>query len=376
VTRTADELTLGARVEDARSEYRFRTADGVHSAASFRDAELLVLDALWGEISRSDRLLCPQANYGVVGTVLGDAADAVLMTESSARSAGLCERNAARNGVDAEVSLVDRLDADRAFDLAAYAPKPYVPIDVGKRRLGDALASLRPGGNIAVAAATHTGLSRYESFLAEVAGGVERVLERDGWTVLRAERPATVDPPNPVERRRLRPTVDAVDLELVSEPGLFAASSLDDDTRQLLESTDVDAGERVLDLCCGYGPVGVYAALTADCEVWLTDDDRRATACAERSLAASGVSGEVLAADCVEGVAGRTFDRVLCNPPTHAGAGVLDDLLVGAADVLGPDGVLRAVHHRALDLTEHLRAFETVRTVRTGPEHAVIEATL
>ena len=75
-------------------------------------------------------------------------------------------------------------------------------------------------------------------------------------------------------------------------------------------------GERVLDLACGYGPVGVYAASVADCSVVLTDDCARATACARRTLTASGVKGKVVTADCARSVAGQ-FDRILSNPPTH-----------------------------------------------------------
>ena len=80
------ELALESRVDDARSTYRFRTADGVHSKSSFRDGDLLLAEELWDV--PTGRLLCPEANYGVVGTVLADATADVEMTESSARAAG------------------------------------------------------------------------------------------------------------------------------------------------------------------------------------------------------------------------------------------------------------------------------------------------
>ncbi|PSQ13684.1 rRNA (guanine-N2)-methyltransferase [Halobacteriales archaeon QS_8_69_73] len=367
------ELALESRVDDARPTYRFRTADGVHSKSSFRDGDLLLLEELWDV--PTGRLLCPEANYGVVGTVLAGATADVEMTESSARAARLCRRNAARNDADASVRLVADLGRlTEAYDTAAYAPKPYTPLAVGKRRIADSLAALRPGGDCYVAAADSAGAARYEACLDEIAGPVETVAGRDDCRLLRATRPAALDPPEYVACRHLDPTVAGVDLSLRSVPGLFAATGLDAGTRLLLENAGVADGERVLDLCSGYGAIGVCAASAADCEVWLSDDDRVATACAERSLAATDVDGTVVTADCTRGVADRTFDRILCNPPTHAGDDVLSALFAGARDVLAADGECRLVHHRTLDLSAHLAGFGTVEQLRTGAEHVVLLA--
>jgi 16S rRNA (guanine1207-N2)-methyltransferase len=366
-------LSLGANVPEGPGTYRFETADGVASKRSFRTAELLLLEALW-EVDLG-RLLCVEANYGVVGTVLSARADAVHATESSARAARLCERNARENGADVSVELVADLGTlDRRFDTVAYAPKPYTAVPVGKQRLVDALSLLCRDGRLYLAGSRRTGLSRYEDCLREAGATVERVGDRDGCRLLAATRPRTLDPPSYVSVRRIRPTVGGVDLSLRAVPGLFSASGLDDGTRLLLESVALGEGERVLDLCCGYGAVGAYAGRVADGEVWLSDDDRVATRCAECSLRASGVDGTVLTADCLEGVADRTFDAVLCNPPTHAGEGVLAELLSGAYDVLAPGGRLNVVHHRALDLGEHLVRYGDAETLETGVDHVVLSA--
>ena len=376
MTRSGEyDLALESRGDDGRRTYRFRTADGVHSKSSFRDSELLLLEELWD--APTGRLLCPEANYGVVGTVLAGAATDVRMTESSARAARLCRRNAAPNDASAAVSLLADLgELSGVFDTVAYAPKPYTPLSVGKQRIADSLAALRPGGDIYVAAAAQAGAARYEDCLRDVAASVESVTKRDGYRLLRATRGESLSPPAYVTCCRLEPTVDGVDLSFRTVPGLFAAAGLDAGTRLLLENAGVADGERVLDLCCGYGAIGAYAAGAADCEVHLSDDDRVATACAERSLGATGVDGAVVTADCTRGVSGRTFDRVLCNPPTHAGDGVLSTLFAGAHDVLAGDGELRLVHHRTLDLSAHLTPFGTVERLETGTEHVVLVARL
>lgn len=373
MNRAPYELTLESRVPNARPQYSFRTADGVVSKESFRVAELRLLESLWDR--DLGRLLCPQANYGVAGIVLADAADEVAMTETSARAARLCEHNTGKNGVETSVSTrCDLATVDGAFDAVAYAPKRYAPIPVGKQRVADALSVLRPGGSLYLAASVETGLTRFESQLRDVAASVTSVSDRDGYRVLEATRPQSFDPPSYVTPRTLHPTVDGEMLSLVTMPGLFAATGLDRGTRLLLETVAVSDGDEVLDLACGYGAIGTYAARTADCEVWLSDDDAVATSCAKRSLDASGVEGTVVTADCVEGVTGRSFDRVFCNPPTHAGSGVLSELFAGVADVLAPGGEVTLVHHRKLSLEDYLAPFEELETRRVGDEHVVLTA--
>ncbi|WP_232685833.1 methyltransferase [Halobacterium zhouii] len=374
VRRAPYELALDARVDRGPSTFAFRTADGVCSKQAFRDAELLLVDALW-TADPSD-LLVAQGNYGVVATVLASVADAVQTTESSARAAALCERNAAANGADVPVTLATDPGAlDATFDAAAYAPKPYTPLQVGNQRIAHALDRLRPGSRLYVAAMRNAGASRYASTLEHLAGSVDTLDERNGCQLLAATRPEQFAPAELAGDRELTPTVDGVSLSLVTAPGVFAASALDHGTRLLLETARVEDGERVLDLCCGYGAAGAYAARAADCEVWLTDDDRVATECAERSLAASGVDGTVVTADCLAGVRDQTFDTILSNPPTHAGDDVLQELLDGASDVLAPGGDCWLVHHRDLDLRPKLGAFEAVERVADGDEHVVLHAT-
>jgi len=395
MTAAPDPLVLGSRTDSGRDRYRFHTVDGVPAAGSFCPGELLTLDHLWDR--DLGRLRTVDTRYGVVGVVLAERASTVELTTQSARSAALCERNRVQNDVDATVSIatglgsVDRTAPDRprpddrsptergvadggtigTIDTAVFVPKAYDPLELGTRRIGTALRSLAPDGELFVAAKPETGLARFESTLKDAADTVATVGTNGDWALLRASGPdrgqSSSDPPFDW----ISGHVDGVDLSLVTAPGLFAPTEVDDGTRLLAEIADVADGDRVLDLCCGYGTLGAYAGSTADCDVWCSDDDRLATACARRSLDANGVEGRVVTADCTDGVADQTFDTVLCNPPTHAGEGVLADLFAGVADVLDPEGRFWFVHHRTLDLRRHVDRFDRVESVATGPEHVV-----
>jgi 23S rRNA (guanine1835-N2)-methyltransferase len=364
------ELSIEARVSTGRATYEFKTVDGVHSPDSFRDAELQLLDALWERHPGTH--LVVQANYGVLGTILAARSDSVQMTETSARATRLCRENVDRNDVEAEISLVTSPAAvSGQFDTGSYAPAGYTPIALGKQRLVDALSVLRPGGTLFVAGRTETGLNRYESCLETHCRAVETVHESDTGRVIAGTRPAEFTPPNYVSTQTIETTVDGVDLSLRSVPGLFSADSLDHGTRHLIETATVEDGERVLDLACGYGPVGTYAASVADADVVLADDNARATRCVELTLEATGVEGTVVTGDGTRGIEGQ-FDRVLSNPPTHAGSGVLSDMFTDVADVLADGGELSVVHHEELDLDSYLRTVGTVVDRNAGGEHVVV----
>ncbi|KPN31539.1 putative S-adenosylmethionine-dependent methyltransferase [Halolamina pelagica] len=370
---TGDQLELGAHVPEGPDTYRFHTADGVASVEAFRAAELLLLRAIHGTAPGDH--LSVQSNYGVVGVVLAASAASVRMTEASARRARLCRRNAAVNGAAARTTVVaDLRRIDGGYDTASYAPESHTPIEVGKQRIADSLTALRPDGRLFVAATDGAGRSRYERCLTELTGDCRTVTTADGCSVLVAQRPASFEPPRYVTPTRFEVGVDGAAVPLVTVPGMFAAGRLDDGTRLLAANATVEDGDRVLDLCCGAGPLGIHAGTVADCSVTLTDDSRVATRAAACSLRAAGIDGRVVTADGVNGVSGERFDRVLCNPPTHAGDGVLASLLDGARRVLRAGGVLLAVHHRDLDFRPHLRGYGSVTVRDTGDEHVVVAA--
>ncbi|UIP01041.1 methyltransferase [Halobaculum sp. CBA1158] len=374
MTRTPYTLPLESRVSEGPQRYQFHTADGVCSKDAFRTSELQLLESLW-EADVGD-LLCPEANYGVVGTILSAKGESVQMTESSARATHICEKNIRENDADAEVSLLaDLTTVEREFDTVAYAPKPYTALPVGKQRIADSLAVLRTGGSLYVAASKQSGLTRYRDCLQELGATVEQVSKSGDSRLLKATRPKKYNPTSYVSPEVIQATIDGIEPRLVTVPGLFSAAEVDRGTRLLMESVAIEDGEQVLDVCCGYGAIGAYAAHVAECDVWLSDDNKIATTCAECTLEKSDVDGTVVTADCVEGVSHQTFDRVLCNPPTHAGEGVLSELFAGIHGVLDDNGVLCIVHHAELDLSDHLSRFSSVERGCTGEEHVVLEVT-
>ncbi len=102
-------------------------------------------------------------------------------------------------------------------------------------------------------------------------------------------------------------------------------------------------GWRVLDLGCGYGPIGIVASRLVHYVV-MTDVNRRAVSIAKKNLKINGVrNAEVRWGNLYEPVAGEKFDSIITNPPVHAGKEVLREIVINAPRHLNDGGYLQLV---------------------------------
>jgi 16S rRNA (guanine1207-N2)-methyltransferase len=131
-------------------------------------------------------------------------------------------------------------------------------------------------------------------------------------------------------------------LTFVVDAGIFASHGLDPGTALLIENLTLRRSDRVLDLGCGWGAIGIAAAKSApDGRVVLTDVNRRAARLARGNIERNRVANaEVRVGSLYAPVAGETFDVIATNPPFHAGRPLVLRILSEAPDHLGPDGRL------------------------------------
>jgi 16S rRNA (guanine1207-N2)-methyltransferase len=125
-------------------------------------------------------------------------------------------------------------------------------------------------------------------------------------------------------------------------PGVFSRAAVDRGTRLLLDTADLSGAQRILDLGCGYGVMGIVAAARAPrARVTLVDVNPRAVALASENIALNQVANaDARAGDGCAVVAGEQFDVILFNPPIRAGRRVVLRLLQEAHACLGPQGRL------------------------------------
>ncbi len=168
-------------------------------------------------------------------------------------------------------------------------------------------------------------------------------------------------------------------LDLVSTWGLFSPREVDAGTRLLLDHIDPGDATRILDLGCGYGPIGLcLAARLPESRVTLVDRDFVAVDYARANAERNGLGNvEARLSNGFSALAGRRFDLVVSNLPAKVGREMLRILIEDAHAQLDPGGrfvcvLIGGLRHA---VKRDLQAvFGNHRKVKQGPRHAVLEA--
>lgn len=149
----------------------------------------------------------------------------------------------------------------------------------------------------------------------------------------------TADPLVPFRREPVEVSVWGVDLRLDTGSGVFARGRLDSGTAVLFRETEPPSSGRVLDLGCGYGVIGLAAAVASpEVSVTAVDVNERAVLLARENAAALGVAGRYVAAVPVEVDPAATYDEIWSNPPIRIGKEALHELLLTWLPRLAPGG--------------------------------------
>lgn len=170
--------------------------------------------------------------------------------------------------------------------------------------------------------------------------------------------------------------VFGLDLKFHTDPALFSPRALDAGTLAMLARVTFEPGDKVLDLGCGYGLVGVVAAERIGPErVWLLDKDPLAVACAARNLALNGVEGAVcLESDGFRSLDETGFTKILCNPPYHQDFALAKHLIEKGFNRLAIGGTLWMVTKREAWYRNKLSAIFGGVRVHRDDEYCVFEA--
>lgn len=127
--------------------------------------------------------------------------------------------------------------------------------------------------------------------------------------------------------------------------GLFSYKKIDDGTKLLINSIEFKDGDTILDLGCGYGPIGV--ALTKDNpkgKVYMVDRDFIAVEYAKKNCQHNHLSNcEVLLSNGFSHLKGLKFDVIASNLPSHFSNDMLEWILRDAKNHLKSGGKLHVV---------------------------------
>ena len=139
--------------------------------------------------------------------------------------------------------------------------------------------------------------------------------------------------------KRLAIEVEGLRLLFDTDAGVFSRGELDAGTELMIRALPPLAGS-VLDLGCGWGPLGLFVKeRNPGIELTCADINERAAALTSANAALNGLACRVLQSDGFAAIEGR-FDAVLTNPPIRAGKAVIYRLFAEAKEHLTDDGAL------------------------------------
>lgn len=149
----------------------------------------------------------------------------------------------------------------------------------------------------------------------------------------------------PLKLKKIRARLRGFDLKFYTAPGVFSPDRIDRGTEILIERMIVEENWRIMDLGCGYGPIGIVAAkLARRGFVVMTDINRRALWLARKNCRLNRVRNvDIRFGNLYEPVEGERFDAIITNPPIAAGMDVIERIVREAPEHLREGGSLQMV---------------------------------
>jgi 16S rRNA (guanine1207-N2)-methyltransferase len=182
------------------------------------------------------------------------------------------------------------------------------------------------------------------------------------------------------DRQIIEQTLRGEAYKFVTDAGVFSKKGIDYGSRVLIDAMQLEVDAQVLDLGCGYGPIGLSAARAAiKGHVTMVDINERAVELAKENAELNGITNvTVLQSDAFEKVEGRAFNVILTNPPIRAGKETVHHMFEQAYEHLMDAGSLWIVIQKkqgapsAFAKLESL--FQEVREVNKDKGYRIIRA--
>lgn len=131
-------------------------------------------------------------------------------------------------------------------------------------------------------------------------------------------------------------------MTFLTDAGVFSKKMVDFGSQLLLKYLEVDEGETVLDVGCGYGPLGLSLAKAYGVQATMVDINNRALDLARQNAERNKVAATIFQSNIYEQVEGH-FDHVISNPPIRAGKQVVHEIIEKSKDFLEIGGDLTIV---------------------------------
>lgn len=136
------------------------------------------------------------------------------------------------------------------------------------------------------------------------------------------------------------------DLAFITDNGVFSKNTVDYGSRVLLNAlATTELTGAILDVGCGYGPIGLALAKKApSVTVDMVDVNELALELAQKNAVQNEIENvNIFASSIYENVTKTDYQLIVTNPPIRAGKAVVHEILEAAKEHLAVGGKLVAV---------------------------------
>ncbi len=170
--------------------------------------------------------------------------------------------------------------------------------------------------------------------------------------------------------------IDGIPLSLVSHPGLFSKKKLDLGTRTFLENLIIPEQGTVVDLGCGYGPVGIFLALKNEkLKIYMLDINPLAVATAKLNVERYNLQNRVtvMKSDVLSSIQEK-IDAIYSNPPLSKGIDFLQKFSEQAAEKLKKGGFIQMVVYKGENnvLKIFSKYFYNIKVIKRSKGYSII----
>ncbi len=167
--------------------------------------------------------------------------------------------------------------------------------------------------------------------------------------------------------------------QIRSLPGIFSNNRLDPGTQLLLENLTIPKGARVLDVGCGYGIIGMWAACQGASKIDMVDNNLLAIIATNENIALNDITNaQAFPSDVLDSPDITCYTHILSNPPFHSGKDVdyhaAHAMIAHAFQVLEPQGQLIIVANKFIRYYRVMKqVFGNVEiSLETGSYHMLV----
>lgn len=165
------------------------------------------------------------------------------------------------------------------------------------------------------------------------------------------------------ERKTIAKQLRDQTLSFTTDAGVFSKGSVDFGSTLLVETFEMPAVEgSVLDIGCGYGPVGLtVASAYPDRQVHMIDVNERAMSLSKENATLNQLHNvRIYENEAFENVPSNEFALVLTNPPIRAGKDMVFSFYEAAYDKLVKGGTLWVVIQKKQGAPSSMKKMESL----------------